>query len=52
MKKLVTCNGAFDGLHPGHLFYLGFCRGQGDELVVGINGDDYIRNKKQRELPR
>ena len=42
----VTCNGCFDRLHPGHLFYLGFCRAQGDELVVGINSDRYIREKK------
>ena len=44
---LVTCNGCFDGLHPGHLFYLGFCRGQGDRLVVGVNSDDYIRSRKR-----
>ena len=47
--KTVTCNGCFDGLHPGHMFYLGFCRGQGDELVVGINSDGYIRRTKERE---
>jgi len=46
----VTCNGCFDGIHPGHLFYLGYCYAQGDELVVGINCDDYIRRKK-REQP-
>jgi len=46
---IVTCNGCFDGLHPGHLFFLGFCRGQGDSLVVGINSDDYIRKHKKRE---
>jgi len=43
----VTCNGCFDGLHPGHLFYLGYCRAQGDRLVVGINSDEYIANKKR-----
>jgi D-beta-D-heptose 7-phosphate kinase/D-beta-D-heptose 1-phosphate adenosyltransferase len=43
------CNGCFDGLHPGHMFFLGFCRGQGDRLVVGINSDEYIRSKKGRE---
>ena len=49
MKTIVTVNGCFNGLHPGHLFYLGFARGQGDELVVGINSDDYIRNSKKYE---
>jgi len=46
--KLVTCNGCFDGLHPGHLFFLGFCRGLGSELIVGINHDDYILQAKKR----
>lgn len=46
-KALVTCNGCFDGLHPGHLFFLGFCRGQGGRLVVGINSDEYIRTHKR-----
>jgi D-beta-D-heptose 7-phosphate kinase/D-beta-D-heptose 1-phosphate adenosyltransferase len=49
MKTIVTCNGCFNGLHHGHLFFLGFARGQGDELIVGINGDDYIRRKKKYE---
>lgn len=44
--SIVTCNGCFNGIHPGHLFFLGFARGQGDELVVGINSDEYIRCKK------
>lgn len=46
---LVTCNGCFDGLHAGHLFYLGYCFAQGSELVVGINTDDYIKRAKNRE---
>ncbi len=43
----VTCNGCFDGLHPGHLFYLGYCAARGDRLVVGINDDAYLRRKKR-----
>jgi len=46
---IVTCNGCFDGLHAGHLFYIGYCLAQGSELVVGINSDDYIRKIKNRE---
>jgi len=45
--RTVTCNGCFDALHPGHLFFLGYALAQGDELIVGINSDDYIiRNKR------
>jgi D-beta-D-heptose 7-phosphate kinase / D-beta-D-heptose 1-phosphate adenosyltransferase len=46
-RILVTCNGCFDGLHPGHMFFLGFCRGQGDRLIVGINADHYILTHKR-----
>ena len=49
---IVTCNGCFDGLHPGHMFFLGFCRAQGDFLIVGINSDRYLReHKRQNFLP-
>lgn len=50
MNQIVTCNGCFDGIHPGHLFFLGFCKAQGDDLIVGINSDDYII-KHKRESP-
>jgi D-beta-D-heptose 7-phosphate kinase/D-beta-D-heptose 1-phosphate adenosyltransferase len=42
----VTVNGCFDGLHPGHLFMLGYARALGNELIVGINSDQYIRQHK------
>ena len=44
---IVTCNGCFDGLHPGHLFFLGFCRALGTRLIVGINCDEYIAKNKR-----
>ena len=50
---IITCNGCFDGLHPGHLFYLGYCLAQGSELIVFINNDDYIRRvKKRKPIPQ
>jgi len=45
----VTCNGCFDGLHAGHMFFLGYALAQGDKLIVGINSDEYIYNSKNRE---
>jgi D-beta-D-heptose 7-phosphate kinase/D-beta-D-heptose 1-phosphate adenosyltransferase len=45
----VSCNGCFDGLHTGHLFFLGYCLAHGHELVVGLNTDEYIRRVKNRE---
>jgi D-beta-D-heptose 7-phosphate kinase / D-beta-D-heptose 1-phosphate adenosyltransferase len=47
--KTVVVNGCFDGLHPGHLFLLGYAAAQGDRLVVGINSDRHIRKHKGRE---
>lgn len=49
---LVTCNGCFDGLHPGHVFFLSFCRDYGDRLIVGINCDDYVLKKKRIPIPQ
>lgn len=46
----VTCNGCFDGLHYGHLFFLGYAKALGDKLFVGINSDVYIK-KQKRPLP-
>lgn len=46
----VTVNGCFDGLHPGHLFMLGYALAQGTELVVGINSDEYIQRHKGKVM--
>jgi D-beta-D-heptose 7-phosphate kinase/D-beta-D-heptose 1-phosphate adenosyltransferase len=42
-KKLVFTNGCFDLLHLGHVRYLAAARGLGDLLVVGLNGDESVR---------
>ena len=44
--KLVVTNGCFDLLHLGHVTYLETARGQGDVLLVGVNGDDSVRKLK------
>lgn len=36
-------------MHPGHLYFLGYCHAQGERLVVGINSDDYIRRMKRTD---
>jgi rfaE bifunctional protein nucleotidyltransferase chain/domain len=45
-KKLVATNGCFDLLHVGHVRYLKAARALGDALIVGINGDDSVRELK------
>ena len=45
-KKLVATNGCFDLLHVGHVKYLQAARALGDVLVVGLNGDESVRDLK------
>ena len=42
-QRIVTINGAFDILHPGHQRILGAAKSQGDVLMVGLRrGDDVL----------
>lgn len=50
-KKLVVTNGCFDLLHPGHVTYLECARNQGDVLLLGLNGDDSVRQLKGEGRP-
>lgn len=49
--KLVATNGCFDLLHLGHVSYLEAARNQGDMLLVGVNGDDGVRQLKGPTRP-
>ena len=46
MRKIVICSGGFDPLHSGHIEYLSCAKQLGDYLVVGVNSDDWLKNKK------
>jgi len=50
-KKIVTANGAFDVLHPGHVYFLSEAKKQGDVLIVGLNSDESIRQNKGEGRP-
>ena len=50
-KKLVVTNGCFDLLHAGHVTYLETARNQGDALLVGLNGDESVRQLKGPDRP-
>jgi D-glycero-beta-D-manno-heptose 1-phosphate adenylyltransferase len=50
-KNLVFTNGCFDLLHLGHVRYLAAARGLGDLLVVGLNGDESVRELKGQNRP-
>jgi D-beta-D-heptose 7-phosphate kinase / D-beta-D-heptose 1-phosphate adenosyltransferase len=44
-KRLVFTNGAFDGLHSGHIDFLREARRLGDVLIVGVNSDESLRRR-------
>jgi rfaE bifunctional protein nucleotidyltransferase chain/domain len=50
-KRLVVTNGCFDLLHLGHVTYLETARNHGDALLVGVNGDDAVRELKGPDRP-
>ena len=50
-KRLVVTNGCFDLLHLGHVTYLETARHQGDALLVGLNGDESVRQLKGPSRP-
>ena len=45
-RTLVVTNGCFDILHSGHITYLEEARNWGDALLVGLNGDESVRELK------
>jgi cytidyltransferase-like protein len=46
--KIVLATGGFDPIHSGHIAYLKAARTLGDQLIVGINSDDWLERKKGR----
>jgi D-glycero-beta-D-manno-heptose 1-phosphate adenylyltransferase len=45
-KQLAVTNGCFDLLHAGHVLYLEAARREADLLLIGLNGDDAVRQLK------
>jgi D-glycero-beta-D-manno-heptose 1-phosphate adenylyltransferase len=50
-RKIVFTNGVFDLIHPGHIELLGFCRRQGDVVIIGINDDPSVKRLKGELRP-
>lgn len=42
----VVASGGFDPLHIGHVEYLNRAKKLGDELIVIVNRDEFLRKKK------
>ena len=47
----VFVNGTFDVLHSGHLALLNYAKSLGDYLIVGIDTDERVKEKKGPTRP-
>jgi D-glycero-beta-D-manno-heptose 1-phosphate adenylyltransferase len=50
-RTVALANGCFDVLHVGHVRYLAAARAEADVLVVGVNGDESVRQLKGPARP-
>jgi len=44
--KIIIVSGGFDPIHSGHIAYFKSAKNLGDRLVVALNSDDWLVNKK------
>ena len=44
--KVIVVSGGFDPLHSGHIEYLNSAKKLGDRLIVALNSDEWLINKK------
>lgn|SRR3989344_3720280 len=49
-KKIVAVSGGFDPVHAGHVRLFNEAKTLGDELVVILNNDHWLRDKKGAEF--
>ncbi len=46
LGKIVCTSGGFDPIHPGHVSCIHESKAFGDVVVVVVNGDTFLKNKK------
>ena len=44
--KIIIVSGGFDPLHSGHIAYFKAAKNLGEKLVVALNNDEWLINKK------
>lgn len=47
---VVLCTGGFDPIHSGHVAYFKNAARFGQQLIIGLNSDQWLRRKKGREF--
>ena len=48
--KIVLVTGGFDPIHSGHISYLKAAKSLGDQLIVGLNSDEWLARKKGKSF--
>ena len=46
VETIVLVTGGFDPIHSGHIAYFKSAKKLGDKLIVGVNSDEWLVNKK------
>lgn len=46
--KIAVVSGGFDPIHSGHISYFESAKSLGDKLVVALNSDEWLINKKEK----
>ena len=46
-QTIVLVTGGFDPLHSGHIAYFKAARALGDQLVVGLNSDNWLARSEE-----
>lgn len=50
LGKIVCTSGGFDPIHPGHISCIHQSKKYGDVVVVIVNGDNFLKNKKGKHF--
>ncbi|MBD74017.1 MAG: hypothetical protein CMM96_00780 [Rickettsiales bacterium] len=48
--KISVVSGGFDPIHSGHISYINAARKLGDYLIIALNSDHWLREKKGKEF--
>ena len=48
--KISVVSGGFDPLHSGHISYINSAKKFGDYLIIALNSDEWLRQKKGKEF--
>ena len=48
--KISVVSGGFDPIHSGHISYINAAKKHGDYLIIALNSDDWLREKKAKNL--